>query len=512
MKFDKDVFISYAHIDDKPLDEGAKGWISDFHTLLETRLEQTIGHEILIWRDERLTGNDVFAKEIESQLPTLKLMVSIITPRYLDSDWCKRELGAFYKAALANGGVQIGNKSRIFKIVKTPVDDETIRQLPSDIHEVFDTILDYKFYIHESSTGKFRELSRSSWVDNRIRQEYMNKLDDVVQDIANLIKLLNKGEPLAEKRKIYIAETSFDMQVYRDNLIRELEEADFMIVPDKNLPYIADRFRSDVSDYLDQSILSVHMISSSNYAMQPEGSDKSIVILQNEIAADKSGSGDLKRLIWVPPVAPENINHENLFARQSQFIQELKSNLELQKGADILVGPLEEFKQAIFDTLKRIADEEKKKNQESEEVIETEGAPVPEDSIKLIYLICEQRDLDDIIPIEDCLTDSGFEILLPLFDGDNAQLRQVHLENLKICDAVLIYYGNGNYRWVSSMKSDLLRLPAFGRTKPLLSKTIYIAAPSDADKEKFRSNDAEVIRATNGFQTDQLKGFIEKIK
>src|SRR4051812_5204087 len=83
MTFEKDVFISYAHLDDKPLDETAKGWISEFHKLLKTRLEQTIGYDVNIWRDERLTGNEVFAPEIEAQLPKLKVMVSIITPRYV---------------------------------------------------------------------------------------------------------------------------------------------------------------------------------------------------------------------------------------------------------------------------------------------------------------------------------------------------------------------------------------------------------------------------------------------
>lgn len=61
MKFEKDVFISYAHLDDKPLDEGTKGWITDFHKLLETRLEQTTrsSYGIDIWRDEKPTGNEV---------------------------------------------------------------------------------------------------------------------------------------------------------------------------------------------------------------------------------------------------------------------------------------------------------------------------------------------------------------------------------------------------------------------------------------------------------------------
>jgi len=512
MKFDKDIFISYAHLDDKPLDEGAKGWITDFHTLLETRLEQTIGHEILIWRDAKLTGNEVFAAEIESQLPSLKLMVSIITPRYLDSDWCKREMAAFYKAAIESGGISIGNKSRLFKIVKTPVDREVIERLPDGIHQVFDEILDYKFYFNEPATGKFRELSRNSWVDNTIRQEYMNKLDDVVQDMANIIKLFNRtGESLEEKKKIYLAETSYDLQPFRDNLVRELEEANFAVLPNKNLPFVVDKFSADVEGYIDQSMLSVHMISSSNYAAQPEGVDKSIVILQNEIAARKSEAGDFKRLIWMPPPLPDSVSDGALFARQSAFIQELKSNPEFQKGADILVGPLEEFKLAIFDTIKRIKAEEETK---AAAPAATAGitANQGDNAVKLVYLICDERDLDNTMPLEDHLTDNGLEILLPIFDGDNAQMRQAHLDNLKICDAVIIYYGAGNYRWVGSMKSDLMRLPAMGRTNPLLEKTFYIAGPADPDKEKFKSNDVGIINGISGFKPELFKQFIKNLK
>ena len=225
MKFEKDVLISYAHLDDIPLDEGARGWITDFHKLLETRLEQTIGYEINIWRDEELTGNEIFAAEIDSQLPKLKVMVSIITPRYLNSHWCTHELSTFYKAAADTGSLSIENKSRIFKIIKTPVDQDEIEHLPEDIHKIFDEILDYKFYIQDPSTGKFKELSRDDWVDHTIRQEYMNKMDDVVQDMANLIKKLTNVVDIEKtKKKIYLAETSYDLETYRDNVARELQE------------------------------------------------------------------------------------------------------------------------------------------------------------------------------------------------------------------------------------------------------------------------------------------------
>lgn len=61
MKFENDIFISYAHIDDQPLVEGKKGWVSNFHRALEIRLAQLLGRRSRIWRDPKLQGNDVFA-------------------------------------------------------------------------------------------------------------------------------------------------------------------------------------------------------------------------------------------------------------------------------------------------------------------------------------------------------------------------------------------------------------------------------------------------------------------
>ncbi len=519
MKFEKDVFISYAHLDDKPLDEGAKGWITDFHKLLQTRLEQTIGHELNIWRDEKLTGNEIFGPEIAAQFPKLKVMVSIITPRYVRSDWCTRELDEFYKAADRNGGVSIGNKSRIFKVMKTPVDKDAIEKLPVEICKIFDEILDYKFYIQEATTGKFRELARGSWVDNKIQQEFMDKLDDVAQDIANLIKKLNKSEGEVTRRKIYLAETTYDLQSYRDNLVRELQEGGYTVLPGKNLSHIVNKFTADVEGYLDQSILSLHLISSTNYAVQPEGADKSVVILQNEIAAQKSAANNLNRLIWIPPVTPDASTNQIMIARQKAFIDELKHNADFQKGADILEGPLEEFKLAIFDTIRRM-DAEEKARRDAKEKADKLAAPALAGSAaiientgpKLVYLICDQRDLDDTRPLEDIISDSGNETLLPLFEGDQAQLRQAHIDNLKICDAVIIYYGAGNYRWVGSMKRDLLRLPALGRNKLLIDKIIYIAGTPDKDKETFKANDFAIINGLPGFNSDLFNGLIQKLR
>lgn len=119
--FENDIFISYAHIDDQPLVEGQKGWVSTFHRALHIRLAQLLGREPRIWRDPKLHGNDIYSDRLVQNLPGVALLVSVVSPRYIRSEWCMRELREFQKATLATGGTRMGDKARIFKVVKTAV-------------------------------------------------------------------------------------------------------------------------------------------------------------------------------------------------------------------------------------------------------------------------------------------------------------------------------------------------------------------------------------------------------
>ena len=80
---EKDIFMSYAHLDNETLTEDEKGWVSAFDNALQKRVSQLIGRKADIWRDRKLHGNDIFGNEIVDQFPKLKIFVSIVSPRYL---------------------------------------------------------------------------------------------------------------------------------------------------------------------------------------------------------------------------------------------------------------------------------------------------------------------------------------------------------------------------------------------------------------------------------------------
>src|SRR5260370_12149218 len=124
MSFEKHLFISYAHIDNQPLTPEQQGWVSRFHSSLEAVLSMRMGRKAEIWRDLKLSGNDIFADEIVSQFPKTALLISVLTPRYIQSDWCTREVREFCEVAEQSGGLVVDNKSRVIKVIKTPVDSE----------------------------------------------------------------------------------------------------------------------------------------------------------------------------------------------------------------------------------------------------------------------------------------------------------------------------------------------------------------------------------------------------
>src|SRR5580658_4952372 len=139
MQFDKDIFISYAHIDDESLIADRKGWITEFHRALEIRLAQLMGVKPVIWRDPALQGNHIFDKEIVDQFSKVAIMISILTPRYVKSDWCLKEANEFRDVCEQNIGFIVNNKARIFKVIKTPV--------AQDLHpDGIKKILGYEFY------------------------------------------------------------------------------------------------------------------------------------------------------------------------------------------------------------------------------------------------------------------------------------------------------------------------------------------------------------------------------
>ena len=121
MNFDAHAFISYAHIDNAALVEGQAGWVANLERALRIRLAQRLGKESRIWRDDKLQGNEYFDETLIERLRRVAALVAVLSPRYVKSEWGRKEIEAFCDAAEAQGGVRVRDKTRLFKVLKTAV-------------------------------------------------------------------------------------------------------------------------------------------------------------------------------------------------------------------------------------------------------------------------------------------------------------------------------------------------------------------------------------------------------
>lgn len=486
MNFDADAFISYAHLDNLELIEGHHGWVTNLHRALEKRVAQFLGKLPRIWRDPKLQGNDLFAETIIERLRRVAVLVVVVSPRYVKSEWTRKELSEFWRAAQEQGGVRLHDKARIFKVLKTRV--------PVELHPPeLQHMLGYEFFKVDLETGREHELD--DIFGPQAQRDFWLRLDDLAHDICGLLEELECPETLGSSEDVYLAETTMDLKEELEIIRRDLQQHGYTVRPTRQLSSVASEVKLTVAEELAQCQLSIHLVGK-NYSLVPEGSTESLLEIQNELAIERGKKGGFSRLLWIPP----GLQAEDL--RQRQVVENLRMDPRISGGDDLLETFLEDLKTVIHGRLKRTQD-----------LGRVPAAPTAAvGDLRRIYLIYDQRDAELVCPWVDYLYEQNLEVLRPVFEGDEAEIREYHNENLRTCDGALIFYGSANECWLRRKLGELQKSPGYGRTKPAPIIGISLVAPRNLNKEHFRTHEAMVIPQFNGFSPDPLREFVSGLQ
>jgi len=484
MRYEHDFLISYAHIDDQALIAGEQGWVTTLHRLLEIRVGQLRGEVPRIWRDPKLQGNDYFADTILERLPQIAALVSIVSPRYVQSEWCNRELKEFCRAAERSGGLRVADKARVFKVVKTPVQQD---RLPDEMRP----ILGYEFFTYDTQSGRPRELLPAYGA--AADRMFLAKLDDLAYDITQLLELLSQSTGSAPKPApalgtVYLAETTFELREEREAIKRDLIHTGYEVLPDRALPLIDLDVDTMVREQLLRCTLSIHLIGR-NFGVVPEGGVDSLPELQQQLASELGVGGGLTSLIWIAP--DTEVEDE----RQRAFINHLETDHAVHETSELLRIPFEELKTQIH---RKLAPPEAPAK-----------AIVPaQQNLTRIYLLCDQEDVEATAPLADWLFAQGYEVILPVFDADETQIRIDQEESLKSADALFIYYGAASEMWLRRKLREMQKAAGLGREKPWLARAIYVGGPPSPQKDRLRTLEAMVLREpAGGFDPAILEQF-----
>lgn len=480
MAFDIDVLIVFADKDNEAK-KTELGWVSQFKKFLELMLNQVLGEK------SKILLKAEYDSVTAPKLQNVGVLVSVLSKEFIQSGQCLDIVEAFNKANQTNDRLH----NRIFKVFKTPL---TLQEQPPKLRE----LIGYDMYQLDPDSGDIREYT--DYFSTDAERQYWMKMVDLAYDIFDsLVYLKNQGSGsevrnIAKRKTIYLAETGHDLSVQRNIIKRELQRHGYIVLPNQTLPgNFADLEKLVIRD-IAESHLSIHLIGSS-YGEIPEGTDRSVVDIQNKIAAEKSlesrnTKGEFMRLIWLAP------NLANASEKQKGFIENIKRDVEAQEGAEILQTPLEDFKNIM-----------------REELVESSAHRkiVLEDNTgRSVYLMHDRVDDADILPLKDAIERSGFKVLLPEFEGELLELRQKHIDNLRNFDAAIIYKGKVNEQWVRMKALDLLKAPGFGRKKPIIGKAIVTTSGSAMNTEAFKSQNLRVIESDPNRAGESLKSFLQE--
>ena len=489
--YDNEIFISYSHIDNEPFGDPRGGWVDIFHEQLQNFVNVHVGRRTRVWRDKRLTGSEVFSDEIEQQLRSSAVLVSVISPGYLRSDWCSRELVGFTKTAQDRGNLRLGNLQRVVKVLRLPVERSVLPPL-------LDDVLGGQFYRIDPASGRARDLLIDASAD--ALQVFRARVDDVAQDLSKLLDAMAAagspgGDQTADSMPsagdtVFLAWTTADLAEDREKLRRELEARNYTVVPTGAPPLDAATVRARIVETLKDAKVAVHLIGA-RYGFVPEGEERSIIELQSDEAIYQESASRAARVFWLAPnTQPKDPRLITLLERvQKPSAQAGRLDLLANQSIDAL-------KTLVLDRLNPV----------------TKAAPRDVGAASgLVYLLCDQLDRATVGPIQDFLFDQSLEVRLPLFEGDSDQIREEHYETLKECDGVLVFWGKAKEGWLRTMLRDMNKVFGLGRTAPYKAASLYLANLPDASKDGFRTHQVTIVRPDRELETGVLRPFVDRL-
>ena len=492
MSFGQHIYLIKS--DQDKLDLITEDWMSSFYRFLELLLSRLSGEKIKI--------NVINCKEldVETIYSPLTILIPIVTQNLLNSPTFKEEIKLFHEKAINKSHNNISWNSRIFKVLHEPQKGHFLLDYLSDStgYDFFhyDAGID-ELVLYDDFTGPTSE--KTFWM--RLYDlaydifKVMDNLKNVDNEIANISKELN---PIT----IYLSEVGGDLIVQRDAIKRELMRNGYKVLPEKNMPEDLESIEKLVKKDLASSNMSIHLVGSDYGKIL--GTNVSIIDLQNKMATrhynelkkmDAGSDLNFGRVIWVSPEL------SNISVKQRLFIENLKKDSDSMSMADLLETTVEELKAFVINKIQDGISQH-------EHIF---GGKKP-DKGKIIYLIHDKSEARKCKKIESFLEKNGYVVITSNFKGDPDEIRSEHNDNLRKCDATLIYYGKENEAWIKSKQKDLLKSLGIGRDKPISPQAIIIENESHLDEILGLGKKALILQNSKIFTPKVIEPFLAQLE
>jgi hypothetical protein len=487
-QFEEDIFVSYAHVDDEAVSGSGQGWVTEFVKCLKAELARKLGRSdaYALWVDHDLRHSQPVTPQILERVRRSAMLVLIMSPGYIASDWCRQEREAFLEAARGR------DAQNVFVVEVDHIDD---LDRPADLAD----LSPIRFWTTTPKGGAPRLFG---WPRPQPDDyEFYGAVKDLTQSIVDEMRRLRKAQPIianpalttaAQLRSavaepptpptgtngtIYLAQVTDDLETERNNVRRFLEQAGIRVLPTGWYSLEPSNFRRAAGADIADADLFVQLLSSVA-GKRPPDLPEGYVQCQLQLALDV-GKPVLQ---WYSPLldihSVDDDAHRALLQRPT-----------------VSAEPIEDFKQAIRRRLTEIR---------------SPALPHPHTNA-FIFVDMDSSDRLLAESLCDILDRYGAGYMLPLDTEDPGDYRRDLEDNLSQCDALMVIYGATTANWVRSHLRECHKA-LISRAQPPRGLALLQGPPGPKDRLPVRLPNMKVLDCQNGVDEAAIAGFLESLR
>ena len=473
--FDHDIFVSYGHLDNELISGMASGWVTTLVADLKIRLEQLIGrrNSCAWWWDERsLPRHGNITPSIIGSLEKTAVLLVILSPSYLQSQWCAQEREAFLQALAQRAG----SDSQVFIVEKEKMEWE---QRPA----VFQDMIGYRFW--EDKGGRYRVLGYPKTEGDNA---YYDRIEELARALhQELLRLGEVAEPaLADEQPIsvYLAESSEDLDTLRGEVKVYLEQAGFQVLPKSWYTRSASDYQQALDEDLNACIVFIQLLGPLS-GRKFQDAPYSYVELQyrRAVAAGKPILQWRDRSLDLDNIT--DIEHHGLLT-----------------GTTVLAMDIAQFKREVVTRSKA-----QWQQQQARQRAENPAASLE----AFVFVNNSPQDRAEANRLAQVLQRHGCAYALTLYEGTEEDIREDRIANLRECDGLIIIYGDiprtQLRRQLRECRTWLSR-----REQPLRALALYQAPPPEGKQALGMGlPHMQIIDCRHGLDENRLRGFLEAL-
>jgi hypothetical protein len=498
-EYEHDIFVSYAHVDDQSFidaatgQERSSGWVATLVRHLKNELAQKVGRAdaVSIWFDaHNLRGNHPLNDEIAARLERTALLIAILSPGYIASDWCQQEARLFASAGDDRG-------RRVFVVEKAPLEGD---QPPESLRGR----RAYKFWYRDRAE---QPRTFATPLPHPDEIDYFRQIEDLARDLrdqcramrgdpagrivavvkpltASIVASAIGAAPLAPTvyasasaaDAVILAEVTDDLEFKRAEVQRYLEQQGVPVLPEMPYPLGRVEFEAALDADLSHAKLFVQLLGPIA-GKRPRDIPDGYGWLQLEGARRRS----LPILQWRSP----ELDLEAI---------EWPRHRELLELETVQATSLESFKKAILGALEPPPQPTEPRRA---------GADRP-----LVFLNTESRHRDIASKIRGALGDRAVWAE-PLFEGPAEMVREDLEQNLIDCDAMIMIYAD-NPGWARAQLRNYHKLSP-RRDHPVRAIGLIDAPPAEKPELGFFLPELVTINGRWGIGSSTLNQLVASL-